>query len=149
MPVLVAKPPGPTTRTSDRVAVGLVAAVVLAAAVALSVVASSVHHVDRLTIVNPYAWDADVAVRAAGTDGWVRVGTVTASTRADFLEVVDVGARWEVRFRSAGAVTTAAVLSRADLAGDAWTVDVPREFADQATAARLSPSPPPEWRGGS
>jgi hypothetical protein len=148
MPVLVAKPPKAPTRTSARVAVGLIAAVVLAAAVALSVVASSVHHVDRLTIVNPYAWDADVDVRAAGSDGWIAVGTVAASTRADFLEVVDLGARWEVRFRSGGRVVTSTVVSRADLAGEAWNVAIPREFSDQATAARLAPSPPPNWRGG-
>jgi hypothetical protein len=147
MPVLVAKPPGPTTRTSARVTIGLIAAVMLAAAVALSVVASSVHHVDRLTIVNPYAWDADVDVRSPGSDDWITVGTVSASTRADFLEVIDLGARWEVRFRSGGSVVTSTVVSRADLAGEAWNVAIPRDFSDQATAARLSPSPPPNWRG--
>jgi hypothetical protein len=149
MPVLVAKPPGPTTRTSERVAVGLIAAVVLAAAVALSVVAASVHHGGRLTVVNPYAWDADVDIRATGDDGWVAVGTVPASTRADFLEVVDMGARWEVRFRSSGAVAVGTVLSRDDLARAGWNVDVPPAFSELATAARLSPSPPPNWRGGS
>jgi hypothetical protein len=130
------------------VAIGLIAAAMLAAAVALSVVASSVHHVDRLTIANPYAWDADVDIRPAGHDGWVAVGTVAASTRADFLEVVDMGTRWEVRFRSGGGVVVATVLSRDDLASGAWNVAIPREFADQATAAGLSPSPPPNWRGG-
>ena len=94
--------------------------------------------VERIVVVNPTAYDVEVAVTDGERDGWLGLGAVEDGTTQQFQAVLDQGDVWIVRF--ADGKGGELQLTRDELRRVGWRIEVPRD-----TEARLRPSwGPPE-----
>jgi hypothetical protein len=99
-------------------------------------------HIDRVTIVNPHPWPATVsATRTGHTNTWSPVGTVDRDTTQSFLEVVDQGNDWTIRFDHLGHHVEVQT-TRTHLVRDGWRITVPDLFATQLHAAHVRETAP-------
>lgn len=88
-------------------------------------------HVDRLIIVNPTAYELAVEVTGEGRDGWLPLGVVPARSEHVVREVVDQGDVWIFGVRHWGEPVGEFSVTRNDLEGTGWRVDVPREVGER------------------
>jgi predicted Abi (CAAX) family protease len=117
------------------IVIGVVVAVLFVLAALSMRTPDQVH----LTVDNPLDWRADVAVQPAGSDSWTSLGAVARDGELEFLQVPDQGSEWVVRF-SYGDQVEELRLSRSDLEGAGWTVQVPDQLGTQLQAAGVAPS---------
>ena len=95
-------------------------------------------HVERVTVVNPTAYDIGVEVTDGDRKGWLALGDARDRTATSFQEVLDQGDVWVVRFADGEAGELR--LTRDDLERSGWRVELP-----PGTEARLRPTwGPPE-----
>lgn len=98
--------------------------------------------IESLTVVNRTAYDVEVSVTSADRDGWRLLGRVSAGERAVDEQVEDIGDVWIFRFEYGGEpVIDDLRVDRAELEGDEWTVEVPREVEERLQARDEDPSP--------
>jgi hypothetical protein len=121
-----------------------VGAIVLAAALALAVgppMTSAPRFVDSVSIVNPSGYDIRVRATGADRDGWIALGTAQDSATRNTLEVIDQGDRWIFWFTVGGRDGGELEVSRDDLSGDDWTIEVPATVIQQLDDLGAPPSP--------
>lgn len=83
--------------------------------------------VDRITIVNPTGYDLDVDVAGPERGSWLPVAIAEARTERVAEEVIDQGEEWVFRFLHWGDPVGELSITRAELVGDGWQVEVPGE----------------------
>jgi hypothetical protein len=119
-------------------AVPLAALVVATWSVSVNRLLVDVAHIDRLTVVNPTAYDIGVEVTDGDRDGWLTLGDAHDRTATSFEEVLDQGKVWILRFAEGEASELR--LTREELERADWRVELPVE-----TESRLRPRwGPPE-----
>ncbi len=141
MPVITAR----QTSTEERIGAGGVITIVIAVIIVVIALWSGLfsppHHLDRLTLQNPYDWTTTVDARRAGGEGWTSLGTGGPHVKREYREVLDVGKSWELRFHTPGGVAVTMVVPRQQLKANGWTLTVPPSLATAAREAGLPPSP--------
>ena len=116
-------------------AVGGVAAVVLAS----SGLSPGVF-VERVTIVNPTAYQLNVALAAVGSSGSLDLGTAGRDNTMVVEKVFDPGSRWVLRLSYAGTSAGEVTVSRSELEGAGWRVEIPAAVGDRLQADGFAPS---------
>ena len=96
--------------------------------------------VDRITIVNPTAYDLDVDVAGPERGGWLPVVIVEADSEDVAEEVIDQGEVWVFRFLHWGDPVGELSLTRAELEGASWRVEVPPEVEERLQQLERHPS---------
>jgi hypothetical protein len=107
-------------------------------AIAWSGALTAPDHVKRLTIDNPHPWLVSVDARPAGSTSWTGIGALDPGTDQEYLELLDMGDSWELRFSYAGEVDVTMAISRRQLEASDWTVAVPSSFASEAEVAEAA-----------
>ena len=97
--------------------------------------------VDRLTVVNPTAYDVAIDTRSNEGEGWMAVGTAHRQRTTSFEEVVDQGPVWVFRFRAQGEESRGLEITRAELVASGWRFDIPMSVADDFLAKGSAPPP--------
>ena len=118
-----------SVRRTYSVPVGAIAFVVVCVATAFGVgrVTAVPAKVDAVRVENPNAFAVNVDVAGAGRSGQLGLGMVAAQGAQTFLEVVDQGTTWSVRFSYGGVETGELTVSRAELRRQGWKITVPSE----------------------
>jgi hypothetical protein len=96
--------------------------------------------VDRITIVNPTGYDLDVDVAGPERGGWLPVAIVEANSEDAAEEVIDQGEVWVFRFLHWGDSVGELSITRAELVGDGWRVEVPEEVEERLQQLGRPPS---------
>lgn len=96
--------------------------------------------VDRITIVNPTMYDLDVDVAGSERGGWLPVAIVEARSEDVTEEVIDQGEAWVFRFLHWGDPVGELFLTKGDLVGDDWRVEVPEEVEERLQQLGRPPS---------
>ena len=147
MPVITER----RTAMDERLGAGSVITIVVVLAalmlIAWSGALTAPKHVPRLSVDNPHPWLVNIDARPAGHGSWTGIGALDAGTDQDFLEVLDMGDTWELRFHYAGEVEVTTSFSRRQLEQSNWSIAVPASFASEAevaqAAGRLPANQPP------
>jgi hypothetical protein len=126
-----------TDTTAAAVAVVLFASLALMAAPALETPGT----IPALDVDNRTPWPLSVEIRPAGRGGWIPIGIAPAGSGTTLTEVPDPGDSWQVRF-GYGGVRAVETTSRRQVAGEGWTVSVPKDLVDALRAAKLPDAPP-------
>jgi hypothetical protein len=87
--------------------------------------------VERITIINPTGYDLDVEVTGQDRDSWLPVAIVEAGTEDIAQDVIDQGDVWIFRFKHFGDPIEELRLTRAELEGSGWRVEVPPEVGER------------------
>jgi hypothetical protein len=96
--------------------------------------------VDRVTIANPTAFDADVDV--AGSDGrLLDLRYVTAGDTVVVRDVIDQGDLWTFHFSYGGTDAGTLRLDRAAFAHGGWRMEIPQVVENRLEAAGHEPAP--------
>jgi hypothetical protein len=113
--------------------------VVLVATCLLSA-CSGPRFVDRIVFVNgtDYSVSADVGGEA---DGWLGLGSIPAHGSRAVEQVIDQGTSWTFRFSYGYHHPYEVEVSRRELAGAGWRVEVPGELEADLRAEGVPPSP--------
>ena len=104
----------------------------LVAVVGLTTSCSDPSFVEKVEIANPYEYDVIAAVSGDGK-AWLSLGVLNRGDEVTRLQVIDLGERWFFRFRypyDDDVEPAVLSLTRSDLAGVAWRVEVPRSLAE-------------------
>jgi hypothetical protein len=96
--------------------------------------------VDRITIVNPTGYDLDVDVGGPERGGWLTVAIVEAHSEHVSEEVIDQGEVWVFRFLHWGDPVGEVSITRGDLVGNGWRVEVPEEVEERVQQLGRPPS---------
>jgi hypothetical protein len=96
--------------------------------------------VDRITIVNQTGYDLDVDVAGPERGGWLPVAIVEAHSERVAEEVIDQGEVWVFRFSHWGDPVGELSLTRAELEGASWRVEVPAEVEERLQRLARPPS---------
>jgi hypothetical protein len=96
--------------------------------------------VDRITIANGTEYDLDVEVTGGDRGGWLPVAIVEARSEHAVREVIDQGEEWTFRFLHLGDPVGELSLSREDLEGSGWRVEVPEEVEQRLQELGRPPS---------
>jgi hypothetical protein len=96
--------------------------------------------VDQLTIVNPTRYDLDVQVAGPKGESWLPVTIAEAGSEEVAEEIIDQGEVWVFRFLHWGDPVGELSLSRAELVGDGWRVEVPEEVEERLQRLGRPPS---------
>jgi hypothetical protein len=96
--------------------------------------------VDRITIVNQTGYDLDVDVAGPERGGWLPVAIVEAHSERVAEEVIDQGEVWVFRFSHWGDPVGELSLTRAELEGASWRVEVPGEVEERLQQLARPPS---------
>ena len=75
---------------------------------------------------------------STGSTSWTGIGALDPGTDQEYLEVLDMGDSWELRFSYAGEVEVTMAISRRQLDAADWTVAVPSSFASEAEVAEAA-----------
>ena len=89
--------------------------------------------VERIVVVNPTAYDVEVAVTDGGRDGWLGLGAVEDGATQQFQAVLDQGDVWIVRFAEGKGGELQ--LTRDELRRAGWRIEVPHDT--EAAASTL------------
>jgi hypothetical protein len=119
----------------------LVGVLALVAFIAVQPAIRSPRMVHRITIDNPTQNDLDVAVASSTNGPWLDAATLTHGKQAVVEEVVDQGGTWVVRFTAAGETGGDLVITRADLRGGGWHLQVPASVGSRLSDAGVTPPP--------
>lgn len=87
--------------------------------------------VDRITIANPTGYDLDVDVTDRDGESWLPVVIVEAGTEDVVQEVIDQGDEWVFRFLHWGDPVGELRVTRSELEGSDWRVEVPAEVGER------------------
>jgi hypothetical protein len=98
----------------------------------------SPQHVTALTVANPTDHAANVEVTGADRGGWLVLGRVSPGSERSFEEVVDFGAEWVFRFAHPEHSPEITV-TRDELVGNDWRVEVPARFGDRLDELGVEP----------
>jgi hypothetical protein len=101
---------------------------------------SDVGFVDKIVIDNPTDFTANVDVTSGTRDGWIGLTAVAGGSQATVEEVIDQGSVWIFRFSYAHFDEELRV-SRVELVGSDWRVEVPESFAAALRARGVVPPP--------
>jgi hypothetical protein len=96
--------------------------------------------VSRVTIENPSQLDVNVSVRPARDDARLILATVSPTTSATNLDVLDQGDDWIFSFSSAGVDGGSIRVSRAKLAEDGWRVVIPAAVIQRLASGAFVPA---------
>ena len=96
--------------------------------------------VSRVTIENPSQLDVNVSVRPANDDARLILATVSPTTSATNLDVLDQGDDWIFSFSSGGVDGGSIRVSRAKLADDGWRVVVPESVIQHLATSTFVPA---------
>jgi hypothetical protein len=121
--------------------------VVVVAAVALfgvsSLVSTSPHTVDHLTLVNDTGYNIEVGVAGTTGAGSLPLGTAPARATIELRNVTDHGPTWIFHFDAQGEDGGELRISRTDLVAANWRVEIPATVAARLRGAGAPPSPVP------
>lgn len=95
-------------------------------------------HVTAITVANPTDHSAAVEVTGGNLSGWLSLGRTPPGSERVFEEVLDVGAEWVFRFvhpEHSEEIT----MTREELAGNDWRVEVPARFGDRLNELGVAP----------
>jgi glycine cleavage system aminomethyltransferase T len=101
---------------------------------------SSISFVDEVTIVNDTEYSANVDVTGKARDGWLGLTVVGPQSTTTVEEVIDQGEVWIFRFDYVGNEEDVEI-SRRELEGRDWTIEVPRSFGQQLRDLDVPPPP--------
>jgi hypothetical protein len=87
--------------------------------------------VERITLVNPTAYDLDVEVADEDRAEWLPVAIVEAESEDVAHEVIDQGEAWIFRFRHFGDPVGELSFTRTELERNGWRVEVPAEVEER------------------
>jgi hypothetical protein len=132
--------PGPLLRRLRPVHVIVVVAA-LAAVLPLSRLLATPPFVERITFVNPTAYDLTVEVAGRERDRWMAVATLRRRAATETGKIFDVGDVWVFRFAGQGEDGGELRLTRPELEQSGWRVEVPVWVADQIEAQGAPPPP--------
>ena len=96
---------------------------------------------ERLVIVNPGDFPAEVRVTDAERSGWFILGRAEDNAETDFHQVIDQGETWIFRFDYLGEHEEELMVKRSELESSEWTVTIPAEFASSLREMGFSPPP--------
>ena len=91
--------------------------------------------VAQITIVNQTRYDLDVEVNGGDGGPWLPVAIAEAGTTDSTQEVVDQGRVWIFRFRHWGDPIGELSLTRAELEGSGWRIQVPRPSSSVSSSS--------------
>jgi hypothetical protein len=97
--------------------------------------------VDRITIANPTGYDLNVDVSAPERSGWLPVAIVEARSEEVTEEVIDQGEVWVFRFSHWGDPVGELSITRDELEGAGWGLEVPEEVEERLQ--QMGRPPPP------
>jgi hypothetical protein len=103
---------------------------------------SDVSFVDKLTIVNDTEYSPNVDVTGKERDGWLGLTVVEPQSTTSVEDVIDQGEVWIFRFDYVGKYEEEVEISRRELAGNGWTIEVPQSFEDRLRGLEVPPPPP-------
>jgi hypothetical protein len=113
-----------------------------AAACALAGIACSVaSFVDEVTIVNDTEYSANIDVTGKTRNGWLGLTAVQPESTTTVEEVIDQGEMWIFRFDYVGKHDEEVEVTRSELEGNDWTVEVPESFEQQLHDLDVPPPP--------
>jgi hypothetical protein len=81
-------------------------------------------HISRLTVVNPTAYDIDVALTDGSRSGWLTLGEANRHATTSFREISDQGQIWIARFADGEAGELR--ITRRQLEQADWRIEIPR-----------------------
>ena len=102
---------------------------------------SGVSFVDEVTIVNDTEYSAHVDVTGKARDGWLGLTVVGPQSTTTVEEVIDQGEVWIFRFDYVGKYEEDVEISRRELEGRGWTIEVPQSFGQQLRDLDVPPPP--------
>ncbi len=131
------------TQTLRRYRIGLLAAVVVLAAVLFAAVRllEDPARVSNLTIHNPSEFDIEVEITSPSHDGWLRLTGVPVTAATQYSDVLDPGDTWVFSFQAQGRDGGEVSIPKAQLAAAGWQLDVPQQVIDRLRAAGAPASP--------
>jgi hypothetical protein len=83
--------------------------------------------VERITIANSTEYDIDVDVTGQDRQGWLPLAIVDARSEDAVEGVIDQGDVWIFRFEHSGDSIDELRLTREELEGSGWRVEIPAE----------------------
>ncbi len=98
--------------------------------------------VDQVRFTNRSGLLIDVDVTDEDRDGWIAVAIVRPQQTVTTREVIDQGATWIFRFRSAGHDGGEIRITRKQLERSRWTVVIPAWVVERLVRAGAQPTPP-------
>ena len=144
-PPTAVRPPRPGNARARARRVGPLHLLVAVAAIATALLAERIFdsptRIDRITFENPTDYDLRVEVSGEQRDRWSALATAPARQAKEVGEILDVGEVWVFRFSSQGKDGGELRISRTELAGDGWRVEIPRRVG--ARLRTLGAPPPP------
>ena len=102
---------------------------------------SGVSFVDEVTIVNDTEYSANVDVTGRARDGWLGLTVVGPQSTTTVKEVVDQGEVWIFRFDYVDKYEEHVEISRRELEGRGWTIEVPQSFGQRLRDLDVPPPP--------
>ena len=87
--------------------------------------------VERITIVNSTEYDIDVDVTGQDRQGWLPLAIVEARSEDAVEDVIDQGEVWIFRFEHFGDSIDELRLTREELEGSGWRVEIPPEVGQR------------------
>lgn len=132
--------PRPLLRSLRPVHV-IVAVAAAAALLPLSRLLVTPPFVERVTFVNPTAYDLTVEVASSARERWMAVATVRRRATTETGQIYDVGDVWVFRFAGQGEDGGELRLTRAELERNGWRVEIPKRVGDQIEAEGAPPPP--------
>jgi len=107
----------------------------------LGAACSNVSFVDEVTIVNDTEYSANVDVTDSTREGWLALTTVGAQSTRTVEAVIDQGEVWIFRFDYVGKHQEEVEVSRRELEGNDWTVEIPESFEQRLRDLGVPPPP--------
>jgi len=86
--------------------------------------------VERVTISNETEYPATVEVGDGSGESWLALAIVAPGEEATVRSVIDQGEEWVFRFAYGGEHEENVTISRSELEGTDWSVEVPQSFED-------------------
>jgi hypothetical protein len=96
--------------------------------------------VSRVTVENPSELDVNVSVHPAGDDARLILATISPTSTATNLDVLDQGDDWVFSFSAGGVEGGSLRVPRAKLAADDWRVVVPDSVIQRLQAGTFVPA---------
>jgi hypothetical protein len=96
--------------------------------------------VPRVTVANPSRLDVNVSVRPEGDSSRLILATVSPTTTATNLDVLEQGDEWVFSFSSGGVDGGTLRVSRAKLAADGWRVEIPQSVIQRLQSGTFVPA---------
>jgi hypothetical protein len=95
--------------------------------------------VSRVTVENPSQLNVNVSVRPADDPSRLILSTVSPTTSATNLDVLDQGDEWVFSFSAGGVEGGSIRKSRSELAADNWRVVVPESVIERLQSGTFVP----------